>query len=85
MSGQEPPELPIDNGLKTRKSFFSRKDGKPKYDESFSKAVFKSFFYQIWTAGLLKLLSGKFQSSIMPFKTVHYVYLVLFTMLKFLF
>ena len=39
------------------------KDVKTKYDQSLFKAIIKTFFFQIWTAGLLKLLSGKFQDS----------------------
>ena len=39
------------------------KDVKTKYDQSLFKAIIKTFFFQIWTAGLLKLLSGKSQDS----------------------
>ena len=47
------PELPNtkDNG----------KYKEPKYDQSLFKALFETFFFQIWTAGLLKLIAGKFQ------------------------
>jgi hypothetical protein len=45
----EAPELPKDN-YKT-----------PKYDQSLFKALFKTFFFQFWTAGILKLMAGKFQ------------------------
>jgi len=68
---EEAPDLPhLPNGLKTKQgarawsrllSRRSSKDEKPKYDQSLFKAIFKTFFYQIWTAGILKLLSGKFQ------------------------
>ena len=33
----------------------------PKYDQSLFKALFQTFFFQIWTAGILKLMAGKFQ------------------------
>ena len=33
---------------------------KPNYDQSLFKALFITFFYQIWTAGILKLMAGKF-------------------------
>ena len=32
---------------------------KPKYDQSLFKALFKTFFFQIWTAGILKLIAGE--------------------------
>jgi hypothetical protein len=47
----EAPELRKDNG----------KNKKPKYDQSLFKALFKTFFFQIWTAGILKLMAGKIQ------------------------
>ena len=34
---------------------------KPKYDQSLFKALFITFFFQIWTAGILKLMAGKFK------------------------
>lgn len=52
------PELPQDSR--------SRKEKKTKYDQSLFKALIKTFFFQIWTAGILKLLAGKFQIYIVP-------------------
>ena len=59
-----PQELvpPKSEGGSTPRNWFTRgkKDGKPKYDESLFKAIHRTFFAQIWTAGILKLLSGEF-------------------------
>ena len=33
---------------------------KPKYDGSLFKAIHRTFFYQIWWSGILKLISGAF-------------------------
>ena len=35
-----------------------------KYDQSLFKALFKTFFFQIWSAGILKLMAGKFEKLI---------------------
>ena len=56
------PELPKNNGNKDNGNF-----RKPKYDQSLFKALFKTFFFQIWTAGILKLMAGKFQDSLFSF------------------
>ena len=45
------PVLPKDNGNYKKR----------KYDQSLFKALFKTFFFQIWTAGILKLMAGKFK------------------------
>jgi ATP-binding cassette subfamily C (CFTR/MRP) protein 1 len=61
-----PPEAELEAGLpgSTSKatpasgwSCFRRKS-KPQYDESLAKAIHRTFFTQIWTAGALKLFSG---------------------------
>ena len=50
------PELPKDNSNKDNGNF-----RKPKYDQSLFKALFKTFFFHIWTAGIFKLMAGKSQ------------------------
>ena len=48
----------------TSRTWFKRgkKDGKPKYDESLFKTIHRTFFARIWTAGVLKLVSGDIYS-----------------------
>ena len=52
---------PKSEGGSTPRNWFTRgkKDGKPKYDESLFKAIHRTFFTRIWTAGALKLISGE--------------------------
>lgn len=42
--------------------------GTPKYDASLAKTLHNTFFFQIWTAGSLKLFSGKLQSFLIAIK-----------------
>lgn len=62
---------PNSEGGSTSRSWFKRgkKDGKPKYDESLFKAIHRTFFARIWTAGVLKLISGELSS---PFYSRRY-------------
>ena len=57
---QESESSKPEEGL-TSRTWFRRgkKDGKPKYDESLFKAIHRTFFTRIWTAGFLKLISGE--------------------------
>ena len=63
--------LSIDDPEKVERSkwymtCFRRKKntGAPTYDASLTKTLHNTFFFQIWTAGILKLLSGEFGSSL---------------------
>jgi hypothetical protein len=49
-----------EGGSRSRNWFIhGKKDGQPKYDESLFKAIHRTFFTRIWTAGVLKLVSGE--------------------------
>jgi len=62
VSQESEPSKPVE-GLTSRTWFRRGKgDGKPKYDESLFKAIHRTFFTQIWTAGVLKLVSGDIYS-----------------------
>lgn len=62
VSQESEPSQP-EGGLASRTWFrCGKKDGKPKYDESLFKAIHRTFFTRIWTAGVLKLVSGDIYS-----------------------
>lgn len=55
------PELPKDSDYgNVNKDNVPGNFRKPKYDQSLFKALLKTFFFEIWTAGILKLMAGKF-------------------------
>ena len=55
------PELPKDSDYgNLNKDNVPGNFRKPKYDQSLFKALLKTFFFEIWTAGILKLMAGKF-------------------------
>jgi ATP-binding cassette subfamily C (CFTR/MRP) protein 1 len=70
VSRESEPSKP-EEGLTSRTLFGrGKRDGKPKYDESLFKAIHRTFFTQIWTAGVLKLVSGDIYSVFLCFRVL---------------